>query len=196
MSLGSKQGSTKSTQVTEPWKAQQPHLRNLFQRAENTFQAQGAPDMGLLNAANTQLQNTISGENLDPLSNPHFAGALNRTMGDVTAKINSQFSGDNFGSSAHQEWLGRGLTEATLPMLANQFNMERQNQMAATGMAPSLSVATADFPWRNLQNFQSAVSGNFGGTTTAEQPFFRNPLGEALGMGVGALALGKGFGLL
>jgi hypothetical protein len=189
MSLGAKQGTTQTTQTSSPWDPQQPYIKKLFSRADQTYNANANPDMGLLNAASGQVGDTISGKYLDPYSNPYFGGALDRTMGDIKTKVNANFQGDNFGNSAHQEWLGKSLSDAALPTVANQYNAERGNQMQATGMAPGLSTTSAQFPWMNLQNYQQAISGNYGGTQTGQTPYFTNPGATAAGLGLGALSL-------
>lgn len=191
MSLGAKQKGTTET-VQTPWAAQQPYLQSLFSRADQLYQNQGQPNMGLLNSASGQLQDTISGKNLDPRSNPYFAGALNQTLGDVKSQINSQFRGDNFGNSANQEWLARNMTNAATGMLANQYNLERGNQMQATGMAPGILSAQTNLPWAPLQNYQQAVSGNYGGTQS--QPYFTNPMGNAVGGALAGGAIGGPWG--
>lgn len=223
--LGTKQGSTTSTQTSEPWGKAQPYMTDVFRLGQNlynknftspfTTQAQdltanraltGSP---LMQNAQSQLGSTISGDYLNPYSNPFFGGALNQTMGDVTSKINSQFTGDNFGSSAHQEWLGRGLTNAALPMLSQFYNTERGNQMNALGMAPT--YANQDYadldrlaavgqqqesdPWNDLFKYQQAISGfgNLGGTTTTTQPYSQNNTANTLGTLVNLGMLGKMF---
>src|SRR5688500_16747571 len=117
MSLGSKQsGSTTTTQTADPWAGVQPYLSSLFRRADNlsaqnpglapqssaTTQAQvlqaqralsGSP---LTSAAQQGILGTIQGDNL----NPYTSGAVGDVMDMTKSKINSQFSGDNFGNSA------------------------------------------------------------------------------------------------
>jgi hypothetical protein len=202
--FGTEKGTT--TTKSAPWEPQQPYLQNLFSRGNSLYgQSQDSPYQTLLNNRMNQPSpitnagqglalNALQGKFLDPYSNPHFSGALNQTLGNVRSQINSQFTGDNFGNSAHQEWLGRGLTNAALPMLANQYNAERANQMGVLGMSPQIANQDLDLaqraeqaPWQNLFNFQQAVSGNYGGTQ--ETPYYINNTANTLGMlasGVGA----------
>ncbi len=225
--FGTSKGNTTSTTTSQPWSEVQPYMKDIFKLGQGlynqnyvspyTTQAQtltanralnGSP---LMQSGNNLLGQTISGQFLDPYSNPYFSGALNRTLGDVKSQINSNFRGDNFGSSAHQEWLGRGLSDAALPMLANQYNQERSNQNAALGLLPT--YANQDYtdlnalsgvgaqqeasPWNNLFRYQQAISGfgNTGGTTTTTNPYYVNNTANTLGAVTNLGMAGKLFGL-
>jgi len=206
---GKPAGNTTTVQSNEPWSGVQPYLSNLFSRgsgllgqpvqSQNTMLAQGMQANRALagnplnQAAQQQNLSTIRGDYTDLANNPAAQNAMNMAR----SQINSQFSGDNYGNSAHQEWLGRGLMGAAAPF----YESERQRQMAATAMAPSL--ANQDYtdigqlanvgqqqtmaPWEQLQRYQGLLgsAGGYGKSTT-EQPYFNNGLG-ALGLGGGAL---------
>lgn len=96
------------------------------------------------------------------------------------------------------------------------YGKERQLQMNATGAAPGMAAADyadisqlgaagamkdarsqmeVDAPWANLGKYGGAVSGQYGGTTssTSQSPYFTNPMGSALGMGIGGLQLYNGL---
>ncbi|HEX9465663.1 MAG TPA: hypothetical protein VGB82_23930 [Alphaproteobacteria bacterium] len=61
-------------------------------------------------------------------------------------------------------------------------------------------------PYQQLNNYAALVGGNYGGTTTVQQPYFTNPTGNALSGAVGggllggmlgpSLGIGSGFGAL
>lgn len=121
------------------------------------------------------------------------------------SKINSQFQGDNYGNSVHQEWLGRGLVQAGAPVAAQMFDTERGRQLSAAGAAPALSEAgfsqlqqagamqddyqqrLTDSPWDALQRYQSSVAGNYGGQTVGTQPYQKsNPLADVAGLAMAA----------
>lgn len=217
-------GTTQTIQKADPWAGVQPYMLDIFQRGQalsnrpnalasqspETLQAQnlqaqramqGSP---LIPAAQQQAMDTISGKYTDLASNPAAQSAMNAAR----SQINGQFSGDNYGNSAHQEWLTKGLMSAAAPF----YESERTRQMQATAAAPAMAAAdysdigqlgavgaakdaraqqVQDFPWQNLFNFQRAVAGSgaTGGTTTSEQPYFNNPMGNALGLGLGAAGL-------
>lgn len=97
----------------------------------------------VMNAANRNLQDTLNGNYLNAESNPYLSGAVNKALGDVQTRVNSQFSGNNFGGTAHQEWLGSQLADAALPIYAQNYDNERQRQMQANLFAPQ--AAQSDY---------------------------------------------------
>lgn len=209
MSLGSQQsGSTTSTQQNDPWWGAQPYMHNLFgkaqyqasqgqahatQQAQQLQQQRALSGSPLVDAAQDQNLATIRGDYTNLSSNPAAQDAMNMAK----TKINSQFGGDNFGNSAHQEWLGRGLLSAASPF----YESERNRQQQATAMAPSLAnqdytdisqlnavgQQQEKFPWQQLQNMQGILSSAQGsGTSTNSQPYYTNPLGELASTGLTA----------
>lgn len=167
-------GSTQTqTQKTEPWAGAQPFIMDYLNRGQaqsNTpFQfnpgdtvvpfgpetqyglaattqraIQGSP-VNL--AAQQNATNTLNGDFMSPDSNPWLKGAYDTAAGDVTSRINSQFGNSNFGGSAHQEVLQRGLGEVGNTMFGGNYQQERGRQMSAMGMAPQL----AETDYRDMQ---------------------------------------------
>jgi hypothetical protein len=217
-------GNTTTVTKSDPWSGIQPYLYDLFNRGQHLanvgspiagqspetlqsqqMQAQRAMSGSPLNdAAQQQNLATVRGDYLNPSTNPALQDAMNRAK----TKINSQFTGDNYGNSAHQEWLGRGLMQAASPY----YEAERGRQSQATALAPSLAQTDytdigllgqvggakdaraqmiQDRPWENLFNYQKAIAGSgaTGGTQTQDQPYFNNPLANASGAAMGAYAL-------
>lgn len=218
---GSKQKST--TVSNDPWSGVQPYLRDLFARAQGQLNSGSlAPGNSLLsqaassyaNAANSplisqaqnQLGQTIGGQYLSPTSNPYLSGAVQQALDQVKQNVNSQFRGDNFGSSANQEFLAKTLANTALPIYAQNYSNERQNQLNAITAAPGLTGASGDLlsragqaqqtqldrPFQELQRYQSLISGQPGGSTTS--PYFVNPAAQAAGGALGGLQLYKAFG--
>lgn len=211
LGLGSKQAGTTQT-VNAPWGPAQGYLMDIFNRAQgqsfagqspNTQQAQqltanralaGSP---LNTAAQGQALSTINGDYTDLSKNPSAQSA----MDSARSKINAQFTGDNYGNSAHQEWLSKGLLSAAAPY----YDSERNRQLQAAGMAPSLANqdytdlgllgqvgASQDaFPWQQLQNYQGLVSGAAAGTGTQTQPYFTNPIGDLASLGLSSAMIAK-----
>jgi len=209
-------GKTEVVQNNAPWQEAAPHLVNIFNRgyqlsfqpqAQQTLQAQQmATDRALAGSPLTPAaQNQVLGTLRGDFANPFTSGALKDVMGMAKSQINSQFGGDNFGSSAHQEWLGRGLMSAAMPFAQQAHEAERGRQMQAAALAPV--TAAQDFadsdrlnavgqqiqnaPWETLFNYQRAVGngGSAGGTSTQQQPFFQNDLANLAGLGLGAYGL-------
>ncbi len=129
-------------------------------------------------------------------------------------------AGGNINNSGFQEGLARTLGNTALPIYAGAYQNARQNQMQAAALAPNAiaqdyqnigAVAGAgqaqdahqqalvnaqqlafNAPWSNLSNYNQIVSGNFGGTQSSQNPYFTNPLANAIGLGTGALGLYNG----
>jgi len=97
----------------------------------------------VLNAAKTNLQDTLEGKYLTADSNPYLKGAVDQQLGDIQSRINTQFGGSNFGTTAHQEWLGKNLADTALPIYAQNYDTERNRQMQANLFAPQ--AAQADY---------------------------------------------------
>lgn len=97
----------------------------------------------VMNEANRNLEATLRGDYLSPDSNPYLQNTVNQALGDVTSKVNSQFAGNNYGGTAHQEWLGRNLAETALPIYNQNYQQERGRQMQANLFAPQ--AAQSDY---------------------------------------------------
>lgn len=88
------------------------------------------------------------------MNNPYLKGMVNQSLNDVTGRVNSQFNGNNYGTTAHQETLTRNLGEAANNAYGQAFNLqaqladananrlqsaysnERNNQLQMAGMLP------------------------------------------------------------
>lgn len=123
---------------------------------QQAFQAQAQRAMSgspVMNAANTQLQSTIQGQNLN--GNPYLQSQIDAAQGDLVRQWNNvqkpawdasmQRSG-SFGNSGvaqaqamAQEGLGRNLGLIDSGMRFNNYNMERGYQQQALGMAPTFA---------------------------------------------------------
>lgn len=204
--------STTTTSANSPWGAQQPYLESLFREASNLYANPSSADQEYLRrlreprplvaAGQNEFAKTIAGDYLRPESNPYLQGTLNNLFGDVQSRVAGTFGtkgGNNYGSSAHQEWLGRALTEAASPLLNQNYQAERSRQLNAAQLAPSMAYAdlapvkeAAAYPWERLSRLQGAISGNYGGTSNSEtvSPYFKpNPYLNALGAGIAGLGL-------
>ena len=93
----------------------------------------------LLNQSQTEAGNILSGNYLDPNSNPYSQALFNQMSGDVASKVNSQFTrAGRFGSGANQEILADSLGNLANQVYGDQYNRERQNMVNATQIAPQL----------------------------------------------------------
>jgi hypothetical protein len=157
--------TTTSVQKADPWSGVQPYITDYLSRAQNVsntpFQfnsgtqiagfspeqeqamamttARAMSGSAVGNAAQQNATDTLNGDYLSPDSNPYLKGQWDQMAGDITSRVNSQFGGNNFGSSANQEMLTRNLTAGANDLYGNNYQQERQRQMTAQGMAPSLA---------------------------------------------------------
>lgn len=171
----------------------------------------------LLNAGNRTMEDTVSGKYLDPNTNPYLQATMDKALGSVRGSLGSTFSGQNFGSSAHQQLMNQQSMEAAAPILMQNYQNERGHQMNATANAPNWAYDPAnrllqageyaqnqnqmqlDAPAKQLGLLQSAVGTGMGGgsTTTSPNPYQQNRLAGGLGAAStvgGLLSMGGGFG--
>lgn len=104
------------------------------------FNESTAPQAGMLSDAYKTLQGNIggtaSGAELDPYSTPGFGDAINTMTKDITNRVKGVYAGsgrDPSGAGSFAGTLGRGLTEGISPVIASQYNQNKQNQMNAAG---------------------------------------------------------------
>lgn len=238
------QAGSGGTTSSEPWSGLQPYLSDIYARAQQQanvgpyegpyigeqsgYTQEGIAELArqagdpnsLVSQAQGQLGRTIRGDYLNVASNPYLKGAVEEALGLAKTGVSSQFSGENFGSSANQEWLGRILANTALPTYANAYQQERQNQLNALQQAPGLqavnpalmlqaggleearSQAEANAgqaewagQWAPLQNYAHILGTiqNPGGTTTSTLPAYYDPIGAGLGGAGAGLALYNQF---
>jgi hypothetical protein len=168
----------------------------------------------LTNQSLGEFGKTIQGDYLKADSNPYLKGAVDDALGQVQGRVSGLYGargGNNYGSSAHEETLGRTLAATALPMYAQNYQTERGRQLNAAQLGPGMEAQGAagvtqagaatdayqqrltdadkaryDFgqtsPWDTLQRYQSTVTGNYGGLQTQTSPYFApNPLANIAG---------------
>ena len=179
---GSKQSAPTvqdSKTTTEPWVDQQPHLRKVFSEAENIYDdpttpsffagdtftpyskptlsgIQGMQDIAAKNilpqVGASESFKTLSGQYLDPKSNPYIDRITQEVTGDVTSAVNSVFNrGGRFGSDAHINTLTDKIAGATAPIYGNLYDKERLNMMRAGAFTPQMSNLLYDPAQRQIQ---------------------------------------------
>jgi hypothetical protein len=95
-------------------------------------------------ALQSNLGPTAAGQTLDPNRNPYLRGALDTVLNDVTQNVNSQFAAAGRDLSGYnQQALARGVAQAEAPLIMNQYNTERANQMNAVNALYNAGVNTA-----------------------------------------------------
>jgi len=111
-------------------------------QTENALQLQEARAVGgspLEQQSQNVIQQTLNGDFLQR-QNPGFDQFAQTLTGDIGAQINSQFArSGRLGSQANAGALGRGIGDALAPLAFQDFQRERQNQLAATEIGPQLA---------------------------------------------------------
>jgi len=159
-----------STQKSEPWGAQQPYLTKGFAEAERIYndpsnpsyfpgQTYANPDAAttsalssiesramagspLMNQGSTELGKTLSGQYLNPNTNPGFQSVLDTTKANTLPGIDSRFMGaGRSGSGLHGRAVGEGLGSAIGNLTYGNYNDERNRMSSALGMAPQYAQA-------------------------------------------------------
>jgi hypothetical protein len=166
MSKGSSPSSIMSTQSNEPSDFIRPYLdqamdynQDLFESSSPNYfpnatyvgyspETQTALDLAtarakqgnpLLGQAQTEASGILSGNYLNPNSNPYAKALYNQMAGDVTSTVNSQFTNaGRFGSGANQEILARSLGELGNQFYGDQYNREREIMANTMSTAPTL----------------------------------------------------------
>ena len=172
-------------------------------------------------AARQNFTDTMSGKYLGQgaaynqyadMNNPYLQGMVNQSMNDVSGRVNSQFNGNNYGTTAHQETLTRGLGEAANNAYGQAYNLqaqladananrqqsaysnERNNQLQAAGMLPQYQ----NIDYNNAQQLigvgdiyrqesQDQLNNQYADWAAAQNQPYRqlDVLGNALGSAVG-----------
>ncbi len=161
--------TTQTVTNTDPWSAQQDPLREGFSAAGSVLNSpqeyfpgstvvpfapettaalgaqtnratQGSP---LLGGAQDYTSNVLSGQYLDPSSNPFMSGVTDAVMSQVQPRVASSFAnaGRTGGSPLASEALGRGVSRGLAPYIFGEYGRERGAMEAAAERAPGLAEA-------------------------------------------------------
>jgi len=227
MSFGSG-GSTQSTRVS-PYAPAEPALNQIISKAGQLY-GQGVKAAGYVapsqqtiqglasqelmgTAANQQLADTLSGKYLNPYLSPMLQGSAN----EIATAVNQEFSGAGRtpGSPMSQQQILGGITEAALPYAFDQYNTERQRQLAIAGATPNLVQTGGQLeniermknmaPFAALQQYGGFINPIATGLPVQQQSTQTqaNPLSTAMGgaligskFGGWGAAIGGGLGFL
>jgi len=179
---GGSSGGQIQTTSNQPYEPAQPALNQIISEAGNLYN-QGVGAAGyvapstqttqglaaqevMAGSANQQLADTLSGKYLNPFLSPMLQGSAN----EIATAVNQEFTGAGRtpGSGMNQQQILGGITEAALPYAFDQYNTERQRQLAIAGAAPTLTQVGGQLeniqrqqnmaPFNALQQYGSLVS--------------------------------------
>ena len=213
---GGASGGQVQTQTNQPYAPAQPALNQIISEAGNLYN-QGVGAAGyvapstqttqglaaqevMAGSANQQLADTLSGKYLNPFLSPMLQGSAN----EIATAVNQEFTGAGRtpGSGMNQQQILGGITEAALPYAFDQYNTERQRQLAIAGAAPTLTQVGGQLeniqrqqnmaPFNALQQYSGLVSPIGAGfpVQSGQAQTSANPITTALG---GAM-IGSKFG--
>jgi hypothetical protein len=113
-----------------------------------------------------QLGDYASGKYLDPMSNPQMQAMLTQVGDDAWNRTNAQFAAAGRDlSGANQTAAARGVTQAQLPLLLDQYNRAQGLQFDAAKTLYGAGASTADV----MSNLDAQRSDIRGQGSTAEQ---------------------------
>ena len=167
MSKGSNPQNVTTTTSSEPSEFIKPYYQQAIDSARDLYENQNAPSFfpnntyvdfapetstalqlattralqgnPLLGSSQQEINKVLSGDYLNPSSNPYSQALFNQMAGDVTSQVQSQFSkAGRLGSGANQEVLSRSLGELANTVYGDQYNQERDRMFQATQVAPQL----------------------------------------------------------
>ena len=207
---GSSGGGQVQNTTVNPYAPAQPALNQIIGEAGNLYNqgvgaagyvapttqtTQGIAQQELMaNAANTQLQDTLAGNYLNPFLSPMLQGSAN----SIATAVNSEFSGAGRtpGSAMNQQQILSGITQEALPYAFDQYDKERQRQLGIASAAPSLQQVGGQLeniqrqqnlaPFQSLAQYSSLVNPIASGFPVQTGQTQTNPNRVTQGMG-GAL---------
>jgi len=205
---GGGQQQVQSQGVT-PYAPAQPALNQIISEAGNLYgqgvQASGyvAPSQQTLTglaqqeamgtASQQQLAATLGGQYLNPFLSP----LIQKSAGDIYTNVAQQFSGAGRtpGSPMMQNQVTSQVAQAALPLAFQQYDTERQRQLAIASQAPSVLQTGQQLeqlqrqqnlaPFQSLQQYAGLVSPIASGfpvtTGTGQTQTQASPVSTALG---------------
>lgn len=158
-----------------------------------TPEAQGFLNSYLSGGPNPYLnQTTQVGSNPYAGQNPYFEDVLKRSMNDVSGRINSQFNGNAWGGSGHQETLSRALADAGTAARMQDYGMQQQLSEAdinrrslygAGDLNRNAALYSSDMQ-NKLRAAALGVGGTSSSTTTGPNPYQPSMFGNVVGGGM------------
>lgn len=88
-----------------------------------------------LNNAESNLNSIISGDS----TNPYLDQSVSKALDSVQSRVNSQFSNNNFGSTAHQQTLSDSLGSTANQMYSDNYQSDQNRRLSAINSAPTFA---------------------------------------------------------
>ena len=89
------------------------------------------------------MNNAESGLNqmIDSGPNPYLDASVQKALGSVQGRVNSQFNNNNYGTTAHQETLASSLGDTASQMYGAAYEGDQGRRLQAIGQAPTFGNA-------------------------------------------------------
>ena len=143
----------------------------------------GNPAAGLLDQSANLVSDTLSGDFLDPSSNPFLASTFNRAADLTQTRLASEFARSGRDLDASLPARSQELQTLAANIFGPNFQAERDRQVGAVSQAQGLD------PLNQLINRLAGITPGAGGVVTSQQPVFRDSLGSTLGGAASLLSL-------
>ena len=165
---GGGQQTTQTVQKSDPWSGQQPYLTFGFEQAKDqynstnpsffpgqTYVNQSPETLAAMNmttdramygsnalrAADQGVADTASGKFLGQ-GNPYYDQLVGTATRSIAPGLESRYAaGGRFGSAGMKEAVSRGISDAVVPQLFQDYGNERQRMLQASAMAPGIAQA-------------------------------------------------------
>lgn len=84
----------------------------------------------IINQGETALSGMLDGSN-----NPYLDKSVGKALDSVRGQVNTQFGGDNYGSTAHQEVLANSLGNTANQMYSDNYQADANRRLSAIGQS-------------------------------------------------------------
>jgi hypothetical protein len=131
---------------------------------------------GLIPGAEGLLTDTMSGKYLD--NNPYIEDMVRQQQDQLQGRLGTTLMGSgSFGNANATQQGVQGMADAANTLRFGNYNAERQRQMGAAALAPSIyQTGRSEFdreqewPFRQYEALMAPFRMNAGGSTTQQQP--------------------------
>lgn len=108
-------------------------LNNTQTAAIGQIQNRALNGSATINNAESNLNGMINGG----ASNPYLDASVNKALGSVQGRVNSQFGGSNYGTTAHEETLANALGDTANDMYSGNYQADQSRRLQAISAAPT-----------------------------------------------------------
>lgn len=153
----------------------------------SAFEAAGRYGSGAYGNAVSQNQQDLATQ-LGNTDASMMSNLYQQNMGNMLS--GAQGLSQNYNTAAQQQLAG----STNAPNVVNSINAAATNLYNMGGNQQALQQSQINAPWQLLNNYSNLIQGQYGGTSTATQPYYQNQGAGALGGAASGAAMGSMFG--